>query len=222
VGLTIPNSQVSADAPISINFSSTRLPAGTAVHIQQQVGTAHVWKTVASATGTSGSKTLAGKGMGVYEFRIVAVLHRRTLASSPPRAVYFYGPVTMTTLCTALNTPCSSGTEQIGTTVYEYAEGPNAPGFRYPEFGETFHDNHITCRSAVITFASDRPSSSNIAYLRLLQASSEPQEASTPGLTVGTFDISFDSGPWYLDNSNTDGSNDVVNGTFSCYTPTGL
>lgn len=223
--LGIPTQQVNAGTPFTITFSSTRLPSGTVLYLQKQVGTAHVWQVASKLRGTAGTATVSGALMGVHKYRLAALQRNRVVAVSAPKPLYSYGPVTMTTICRAIQIPCSSGVETIGPTLYEYAEGPNAPGNTYPEWEQngTFKANHTTCRSATITFAFYRVPASGRAYVRLLQARSEPQEAATMSPTeVGTFNVTFDEGPWYLSNATSNGSNVVMNGTFSCYTPTGL
>ena len=223
--LGIPTDQVTAGASFTITFSSTKLPPGTVLALQKQVGTAHVWQIAAKLRGTTGTATVSGTLIGIHEYRLEAFRKNRVIAVSAPKRLYSYGPVTMTTICRAIQIPCSSGIETIGSTLYEYAEGPNAPGNTYPEWEQngTFKADHTTCRSAAITFAFYKVPASGRAYVRLLQASAEPQEATTMASTeVGTFDVVFDGGPWYLSNATTNGSNVVMNGTFSCYTPTGL
>jgi hypothetical protein len=222
VSMTLPSDQATAEMPFAFSYASRRLPTGTTVYLQKQVGTAHVWQDVSRLRGTAGAATAPGRPLGVYKYRLTAVRRHKTVAVSAVQVVYSYGTVTIPTLCRALGDPCSGGTEAIGDTVFEYDEGPNAPGFTYPEFGESFKANHTTCRSGQVSFAFFSVPKTGRAYMRLLQASAEPQEASTTDPTeIGIFNMTFDGGPWDLENASSNGSNLVISATFSCYTATG-
>lgn len=223
--LSVASDQENAGVAFIGSFSSAHLPGGSTLYMQKQVGTARVWQDESRLRGPAGSLSIAGAAMGVHAFRLVAIHRRRLVAVSATKDLYSYGPVTMTTICRAINVPCTSGTETIGNTLYEYAGGPYAPGNTYPEWEQngTFKADHTTCRNAVITFAFYKVPTTGRAYIRLLQGHSEPEEAATNLPTeVGTFNATFDGGSWYLSEATTNGTNVVTNGVFSCYTPTGL
>ncbi len=224
MSLTIPRNHVHADAPFRINFASTGLPGGSILSVQQQGGAAHAWKNVARLDGSSGSTIVSGTPMGLYEYRISAIKKTHAVAASEAKSLYSYGDVTMMALCRALHARCSGGSEQIGAKMFAFAEGFNAPGATYPHYETLFGASHTSCRGATITFATYTPGHPGEAYLRLLQHESEPEpeEASTSATAIGRTDVAFNGGPWYLESSSSDGNNDVINGTFSCYTPTGL
>jgi hypothetical protein len=225
VELTIPDNRLSANAPFKIHFSSTRLPGGSALYVQQQAGGAHGWKNVVKLGGSSGTTTVSGRPMGAYEYRITAIRRARVIAVSSAKSLYSYGNVTMTTLCGALQAPCGSGTEEIGATVFAFAAGLNAAGARYPTYETVLSADRTTCRGAFVTFATYTPGRPGEAYLRILQDESghepEPNEASTSATKTATDYVSFNGSPWRLEDSSSDGNNDVLNATFSCYTPTG-
>lgn len=224
VRLRVPHDQVRANAPFEIGFSSARLPADSTLVIQQRRAGARLWKTVRKLDRSSGTTTLPGRPMGAYEYRITAIAGGTAVAASAARPLRAYGDITMTTLCGVLHAPCSGGSEAIGTKVFAFAEGLNARGATYPHFETILGASHTTCRSAVIEFATYTPGHPGEAYLRLVQHESEPEpeEASTSASTVTTDDIALNGGPWSLQSSSSNGNNNVFNGTFSCYTPTGL
>lgn len=74
----------------------------------------------------------------------------------------------------------------------------------------------------MIRFATYTPNNPGTAYMRVLQSSSDPENAETSATTIGTFHVRFDGGPWYLVTSNGDGNNNVINGAFNCFTGTGF
>jgi hypothetical protein len=220
--LTPRSNQVTAGATLVLNYSSQGLPMGSRLYFQKQVGTAAIWQNVAALHSRAGIATAPGRPLGVYKYRVVVINRHRLLATSATVVVYSYGTVTLSTLCRTLNTPCSSGTEPVGTTLLEYEEGPNAPGFTYPNFGETLKVERSTCRSGQVRFAFYKPPKTGQAYMKLLQARAEPQEVSIASPNeVGTFAFTFAGGAWELLNASSTGGNLVISGIFSCYTATG-
>lgn len=222
VEVSIVNSRVNVREAVELSYGSMAVGHAT-LYLQTQVGTAHVWKTIEPLSGTRGTVTVTGRLMGIYQYRLVAKYHGRTVAASPVQRLYSYGPVSLSTVCRALGAPCSPGLLTIGDTILEYEEGPNAPGATYPIFEEGIKAGDTTCRSGAFQFALYRFGQGGRAFMKLIQARSEPQESSTAAATeIGTLDATFDGGAWNLTVSSTTGSNVVMRGTLSCYTPTGV
>jgi hypothetical protein len=225
VSLTFVHGRVNADARFKIHFSSSQLPGGSALYVQRQLGHKHTWTNVDRLSGASGTALVPGVSLGVYEYRISAIRKARVIAASATKSLHSYGNLTLMTLCRALRAACHSGTEMIGATTFAFEDGLDAPGAKYPDYETVLSANHTTCRNASIMFATYTPGRPGEAYLRLVQHESgeaEPWEASTSPTRAATTNIEFNGGPWSLKSSSSDGDNNVMSGTFSCYTPNGL
>lgn len=95
---------------------------------------------------------------------------------------------------------------------------------RYPAFTGFIHANTTSCRSAVFEFASATPKrDTGNSRAEVLQSTINPQVASAgPNNKIGILHATFGGGPWYLEGSDALGFVLLLNGTWSCYTPTGF
>ena len=224
VVLTIPANRVTADHAFVVRYRALDVPAGSVLYLQKQEGTARVWKSIKAWKSTSGSALAPGVPLGMWTYRIIAVHAGRVLAASEPRVLYAYGNVPLGVICRGHGVCTTPHTEVVATHAFTWVTGIDTTfATEYPKFYAILNANSTTCRSAVLEFASQRPTTPGTGktYIELLQASSDPQEASTGPNSVGVLRATLDGGPWYVEVSDTQGKGVVVNGTWSCYTPTG-
>jgi hypothetical protein len=224
VTLTMVNNQVTAGQPTTIRYLGVHLPSGSTLYLQRQVGTAHVWRTTQTLHGIAGTTVISGEPMGIQHYRIVIYTKKGFVTLSATRGVYFYGNVSMLTICQTAQVGgdgCSNQTEVVGTMVLAFVT--SAFTAAYPNYSTALNNGSTTCRAVTVEFASNDGSSiTGVSYAEILQASADAETATTPAQTIGTLRASLNGGPWYLNTSNDNGDGVAVNGTFSCYTPTGM
>lgn len=222
--LVIPNDRINASQSFTISFSTTNVPGGARILLQREFGTAKVWKSVERLHGRSGSATAPAVPLGQYLYRVDIVV-AKTAASSPPKKLYAYGAVPFQTVCAAIRGSCDTQTEQIGTTIFTYVWSANADA--YPRYSQDISEKSTTCRTGTLQLAQPNSDGTNDAYLQIIQSASDPENGSTVAGTIGTFAITFDGGPWILNVASSnlnygDGDSVQINGTFDCYSTTGL
>jgi hypothetical protein len=224
--LTFTPNKVTASKPITLKYTSAHLPAGSTLYLQWQVGTAHVWKRYAVLKGVSGTASEKGQPLGKYEFRIYVSTKTKAVTASVGRFLYSYGNVALSEICREFNgSTCQGGTIQVGDNVYSYADEYGVQN-EYPDY-DSF--NHTTCASAHLTYAGYPPdvNGNYVTYEKVVQAKSNAVDSSAQPNTIGTLNVKFDGGPWILDvSTNVTNLEDSIpiylNGTFECYTSTGL
>ena len=224
VSLNFPNNRVSANQAFGAAYSSAHLPKGAVLDLQRQFGTAHVWKLIKKLPGKMGQVAPTTVGMGRYNYRVIVVLRRKTIAVSATRALYAYGPVALSSICKAPQVTgpfsCQPNTEQVGATVFDSALLTDAN--IYPAYTNALTGTKTTCRSMHLLFAQDDHFGSTTTYVQLVQSASDPQSASSPPDTVGVLNAHLDGGSWILDTALATGEGMFLNGSFDCYTPSGF
>jgi hypothetical protein len=227
--------RVNAGKGFTVTYNSSGVPSGTTVFLQHQVGTAHVWKSVAARRAPSGVIHAPGITIGKYLYRLFATVGKKPVSSAAV-SLYSYGSVSLLTVCNALNNlgdvnnfgqsnaQCGSGTTQIGSGDYTYVASDTEYGDQYPTYGWFMKAPRSTCRSATLTFADNDQPNGTTYYVQMIQSKTGPESASTPPQTIGTFKPRLDGGSWILNISHTDsgGYTIVMNGHFSCYSISGI
>jgi hypothetical protein len=95
----------------------------------------------------------------------------------------------------------------------------------YPVYWNLIDFPATNCRSIDISFGmpTDGSQAGDTAYLETVEQTLEPQSASTVYGVLGTLNATLDGRPWFLENAATRSADEIaINGTASCYTPTGL
>ncbi len=228
VSLKFATNKVTASKTMTVDVSTKDLPRGTTLYLQWQVGSKHVWTRYRVLGSTAGTSVVKAPDIGKYEFRVLASTKKATVTSSSDEVLYSYGTVTLTDFCNEAIQCNDSGNVQIGSTDYTYAEYWNTSD-TYPQWGEAANlAQNTSCRSATLTFAGSGDfdgAASFVTYEKIVQTKSQATQASTAPNTIGTLTVTLDGGPWIQDISTSDtgiNANVYLNGTFSCYTPTGL
>ena len=219
----------------SFTYSVTQLPSGASLALQEQQGTQHVWRSVESLSGTTGTAQVQTKTVGAYQFRVAALSARtphQILAASGARALYVYGNVPFTTFCNNghvepqnLAGECFPGTAQVGGRIFNYVAA-GTDGDDYPDYHDWLNFTRSTCRSVTVAFGitDDSGQTGDVAYVKVVTATRDPQLGSAPFGTVGSYTAKLDGRPWDLNLSEAaNGGNEelVANGVASCYTLTG-
>ncbi len=228
VTLTMTRS-VTAGAMVNGTYSAERDPRGAALFLQQQEGTRKVWRNIRKLRGVHGEVSLRNTGLGIWKYRVAVLYRRRLAASSRPSWVYAYGNVSLLTICDVASNEgfsvplgCGAGDVQVGNMVYAYT-GSQSYLDSYPTWDQSISFSApSSCRSATFTFAGD---SNDVVYMQMVQESLNAVTASTPVGVVGTMSVPLDGHPWILNVSgdpNNWGATIYMNGTFQCYTATGL
>lgn len=226
VRLSIAHTRVEHGTRLSLTVNSARLQRGTALVLQRDFGTRHVFKTIQKLTGTHGTYSTAGVGQGRYRYRVVAVRSTKAVAVSNLRTVYSYAPVSATQLCNAdnqteFNEGCNAATVQVGSRVFEYqvydGNGSTAPQ-QYAGVAAT----RSSCRSANLSLAVSNDDTSTTYGVDMLQSSADAQSVTGQHGSIATAAFPISSGSWNLDFWSDNGSDVYWNGTFDCWSPSGL
>jgi hypothetical protein len=232
VTFTFAKNRVITHQAVTVTYSSRRLPRGSGLYLQRQFGSARVWKNVSKLHGTSGTQKIAGVPQGRYSFRVRARRDGRTLAVSPTRRLYSYGPVSIAVLCNNpkvnINTDngCpDSGSTQVGNHVFPYKVlVSDNDSSVYPTFFNLIDFPATTCRSITFTFGmpQDASQSGDTGYIEAVEQTLDPQVGHVGFGALRTFRVALDGHPWFLENSASSGADGIaINATASCYTVSG-
>jgi hypothetical protein len=222
-------------APVKFSYTAKSIPKGDYVAIQRQIGTTGVWKTVRRLGNKGGKGTLPPLPMGKALVRVALFNKHNKGLTSVRRIVTVYGPVTLSRLCDQFSNvtanwtdSCAGGAVTIGPNTFSYVAELTAyvaPAVQLTAKGST-------CRSIHIDFAFDSShpageSPANSSTLTLEQGSRDPVAASTVPNVVGHLDTPLDGGAWSLTTATAynppalNGWRIYVNGSMSCWTPSG-
>jgi hypothetical protein len=226
--LAFVSNQVNAGIRPTIKYASTGTPAGSRLYLQRQFGLANVWKTVEKLNGLEGRALTVGVPQGRYHYRVAVYTNGRFITSSSVRTLYSYSSVSLATLCNAPNVTvggsgCAPGTMQVGSHVFSYEIIGDYLGDEPPNYATLIVFPNNRCRTLSLTFGLDSNNSQTgeVAYVQILQRTLDPQHASAPQGRLGSLVARLDRGPWYLQNSTTDGDLVYYNGSASCWSADG-
>jgi hypothetical protein len=221
VTFSFVNDKIAQSAKPEFTYQTTHLPKGSVRYLQDQVGSAHVWENVEKLIRSSATVTAPKVAMGKYLYRIRVSRRGRTVVTSRNRPLYVYGKITFSVFCGPGGwSPCPPQTVQIGTTIFTYVIGSYAG--TYPSYENLMKINSTSCKTLTIRFATNDSNSGTIAYLQVVQSRTNPQYGQTPTGTIGTKTFKLDGGPFYINFSETTGSEVFFNGSAICYTHSGL
>lgn len=226
------NSAVDEGASIKLTYSTSGLKSGSFFLLQSEFGTQKVWRTVISTKAKrSGTLIAPGRPTGKYEYRAQIVYGKRTITHSSVRDLFSYGTVNLTTL---FNSPqvsgaasLSSGTVEVGSNLYSYEMAGNVVGngcgaSQPPRWCTEIQFPKTSCRTMNLTFALQNGSDgSDAANVQIIQTTLDPESSSTNENQVGHFKVTFDGGPWYLQDNSIDGDQVYYAGSASCWTQSG-
>lgn len=220
VSLVPIHAKITAGTKPQFTYISSNLPSGSVQHVQRQFGSAHVWKNLTQVQGSNGTVTTARLAMGKYHFRIHVTRNGATVVDSNIATIYAYGTIPFGAFCRAMDSywDCSSGTEQVGSTVLSYTGTICA--YTYASYCNYNHSAGTSCRSITFRFASESPSS-DTAYLEVVQARSDPQYGQVGPNAIGVFKAHLDGSAVYIDGATTNGNDINTAGSASCYTTNG-
>ncbi len=204
-------------------YSTSHLPAKSVSYLQRQFGSAHVWENVEKLKAASGTVTAPGVEMGKYVYRLRVMQGSKVVVTSAARTLYSYGSVPLNAFCNESQAGyCGSPqTVQIGQTVFTYTVESGAPN-SYPDYTDVLELNSTSCDAITVRYATDDTNSGDDVYEEVIQARSDPQYGQAGIDTIATFQATLDGGPFYLEDSETEGYQIYMNGSASCYTPSGL
>jgi len=213
------HSRVNQKTKAQFTYSTSRLPKGSAIYLQWQVGTKKVWKNVLHLRRASGTDNAPGARMGKWMYRIRVVRDGSTVVSSKSHPLYDYGTVPYQQLCDAWVGDCIPFDIQIGNTVFTVMFGVN--NAQYPTgWGTVLQFHKTSCRSVTMQYATQTVPDN--VYIQLIQADSPAQSGEGPGNQVNTFTASMDGGPFILEVADDNGGDWIdVNGSADCYTSDG-
>jgi len=125
----------------------------------------------------------------------------------------------------------SPQTTQVGDHLFSFvAWVGQGNGGQYPTYDAMLKFPATTCRSLTLSFAvkSVEDGPGDEGYLRVVQSTLDPVQASVPVGNVNTLTAPLSGGPWYLDESDTNpgtwgfnGDLLYVNGYGSCWSENG-
>ncbi len=119
VSWSLPDSE-SAGQTLAFAYTTIHAPTGSAVAFQQQKGTGHVWKTLATAPRRSGTSTLPAQQIGQnYKFRIV-IVDRGVVLTEQTTTVDVFGQVPLADLLGDPGGAEYGGTYTAPSSVFNY------------------------------------------------------------------------------------------------------
>jgi len=202
-----------------LSYVTSNLPAGVRIYLQRQFGSAHAWKNVEQLKARRGTATAPAVALGEYGYRLHVMAGHRVVVTSRSHKLYSYGTVPLSALCPADGISCPAHTIQVGDTIFTYVLVGNGD---YPDYNPALELNSTSCDSLSLQFAAAYDTNtSDSAYVEVIQSKTDPQYGSTLVGTIGSFRASLDGGPFYLETAETVDADVVMNGTASCYTPSG-
>jgi hypothetical protein len=230
VTLKFANAHISHTSQPVVDWTSKNVPSGSRFQLQRQFGSAHVWKGVQVLSGRSGSAKSAKVQMGRYAYRIQVHRSGKVIATSSTATLYSYAAIPLTNLCNEDTSTvyvvdtngCEPNTVQVGGTVFTYLieDEPPAP----PQYDQDVKVGARTsCRSISLQWALDNNApTSDSAQVEVVQATADPQTAKIGQGKVGSKTMSLAGGAWYLNLSDSNGDNEYVNATLSCWSANAL
>jgi len=230
VTLKFASAHISHTSQPVVEWASKNVPSGSRFQLQRQFGSAHVWKGIQVLSGRSGSAKSAKVQMGRYAYRIQVHRSGKVIATSNTATLYSYASIPLTNLCNentstvyVLDTNgCQPQTVQVGGTVFTYLIEDEPPG--PPQYDQDVKVGARTsCRSISLQWSLDNNAQpSDTAQVEVVQASADPQTARIGQGKIGSKTMSLAGGAWYLDLSDSNGDNEYVTATLSCWSTTAL
>ena len=244
--LQIPDNRVSSGAPIGFAYKSSPMPKSGHLFLQLQEGTAHVWRNIVELQQVSGHFRTKGLPMGKYLYRIAVMKSsgaETVMAASPAVTLYSYSNVPLVQICNNSSFQVPFALICIGNTVRRSELGSTLQFFSYvaignsdtvyPAFSTQLLAPTSTCRSISLRFAEEYdasgqtgPSNPYATYVTFSQGSANPVKASAAPDKVGILSAQIvPNGSWSLSVSGAQSHSPfedvLLNGTFSCYSPSG-
>jgi len=221
---------VEVHAPAEVVLCGSDVPRGANTVLQEQVGTGHVWHTLAGfgiVGNKCGSRRFSEPFSGRFAFHVRLYLSNRLRFQSAIQILTAYQHVSLNLLCSEAqggfapdNNECTGvSTVEIGGTLFtslflvsQPATPPNYDNLL--QFGNTSCST-LTLQVGVLGGAS--------GTTEIVQASSVPQQATVPAGSVESMTFSLDGGPWTLDTWGATGYESIYfNGYANCWTNSGL
>jgi hypothetical protein len=209
-------SGVNVSAAASVSYKLTK-PAGGRAEIDQQVGTAHVWKMVVALSAASGSVRLRPVATpGAYRFSLAVYSKaRQLLLRTASKTLYVFGQVPLSVFCAHIPQGAGScadqdsnyemtsdnGRAQIGSVLLVYSavsemdgNSPASPMIDSPK---------STCRSVslnlgVLGYLPEHNGSGDVINGQVVQAAANPISFTLAGDQVTPESFSVGGGPWQL------------------------
>jgi hypothetical protein len=212
VSLSFASAAIDAGTGPTLTYGTSGVPAGYAVRLQRQFGTAAVWRDV-QPLALSGTTTAPSLTMGKYIYRVGVIAPTGVLVAWQQGAVAAYGDVPLTQLMQV-----QSHTVQIGTQLFRYAY----------EFGSgttTFlHMDSTSCRSVRFSVGKTGTATSNGGSVDVVQETADAQSLHVMSNEVKAFTASLTGDAVDLNISDTSGDDGYtyVDGVLSCYTADGM
>jgi hypothetical protein len=97
VSWTLPATGNAGQA-LSFFWRASKVPRGARIVVQQQQGTAHVWRTIAALLGSSGTSALPTQAIGKNEQFRIAVVAGPSVLANQASSVSFFGQVAFSSL----------------------------------------------------------------------------------------------------------------------------
>jgi hypothetical protein len=235
ISWTIPAPRIDAGAKPRATFT-VRIPRGTSAVLQHQVR--RVWVTVAALhprPDGRGSVSAPRVGQGVHPYRIAVVGgNRRVVAHSRALLVFAYAKVALATIVgrgtQVLDVAGQSFTYAVGV----FATDPNGGVADAPGFDRLVAMGRTTCRSISLALGAPIPNageSGGTLAISIVQGNANPATAQLTGGQIAGFSAPLTGAAWELHASSLLPATDpnggshaldiAVNGSLSCYTPSG-
>jgi hypothetical protein len=210
IAWTLPAS-ANANTPIGFSWTANKLPAGSHLAIQEPVGTAKVWRSIARLQNVKGSSTIPGLSLGQdYRYRLALLNHQGQLLAEIPRSIDIYGQVSLAKLAgnTADNT---SGIYASPTSSFPFVYSLKAAfygGLSATVFSVTPADNDcetVTLQFEVGSYSQAWPNEANVgATLTVVQETQNPVSEPASFNNVGTVTATLIPGQsWAINGSYT-------------------
>jgi hypothetical protein len=213
ITLTVP-SQATAGVAIPFTYTSVGVPARGRLVVQRQMGTRHVYQTVATLRRVRiGQSALAPLPLGVYTLRIAVIVRRRVIPD-PRASLSVFGQVPFSTL---FNTS-SSGVYTTQSRTFAYVLSLRDDGSPPPALSVTRNN----CRAIHFDFVPGNETypAPETATITVVQETLDPQSASAAIDAFGSLDARLIPGQaWSINTSaagQPDGFNVFANGSASC------
>jgi len=218
---------VEVHAPAEVVLCGSDVPRDANTVLQEQVGTRHVWHTIAGfgiVGNKCGSRTFSEPFSGRLAFHVRLYLSNRLRFQSAIQILTVYQHVSFSILCNEAqggwaDDSCPGGTVQVGATVFTWAfwiDSLNTP----PNYDSVLQFGKTSCSTLTLQLGVVGGTSGTA---EIVQASSVPQQTTVPAGSVESMTFSLDGGPWYLDTWGATGNEEnYFNGYANCWTDSGL
>lgn len=221
---------VEVHAPAEVVLCGSDVPRGANTVLQEQVGTRHVWHTIAGfgiVGNKCGSRTFSEPFSGRLAFHVRLYLSNRLRFQSAIQILTVYQHVSLNVICNeaqggyAPQCPTGVSTVQVGGTLFNWVFSTGTDGVVTPPDYETMLQFGNTSCSTLTLQLGVVGGTSGTA--EIVQASSVPQQTTVPAGSVESMTFSLDGGPWYLDTWGATGNEEnYFNGYANCWTDSGL